>query len=124
METPNLIEDKIFALKKMGLRWSILMCFYQTLCYAKVNISQSVDDKLQVARCIIESDCREIGEAEHLLDDIGDTLVNKTNNGRIENINKWIRLLDKKNFLDTTEIKEIPLMKALTQKYEFLSYCI
>ena len=110
----------------MGTRWGLLMCFHQTLCNAKIDVPRSVDNKIQVARCIIETGCRETLEVERLLDDVENTLVRKASLGRIEDFDSWARLLDKtkKYLLDRRETMEIPFMTELVQSYEFLSYCI
>ena len=102
------------------------MCFRQALCEAKINAAQSADNTLQVVRCIIETGCREICEAERFLDDAENTLIANASCGGIENVNTWIKLLEKtkRDLPDKRELIEIPFMRVLLQNYQFLSYCI
>lgn len=121
-------NNEPFMLKRTGVRWAILMCLCHVIRDAKINPPppRSVDNKLQVVRCIIETGCREICEAGRCLDDVENILIEKAKYGRIENVNNWIRLLKKtkKDFPDRRELMEIPFMRVVNQNYEFLSYCI
>jgi len=119
-------NEKLLILKRIGVRWSALTCFCQALCEAKINAPRSVDNKLQVARCIIETGCSEIREAEPFLDEVENTLIKNASDGGMENVNSWIRFLKKtkEDLPDRKELMEIPFMRALLQNYEFLSYCI
>ena len=54
------------------------------------------------------------------------TLIANASYGGIENVNTWIRLLEKtkKDLPDKRELIEIPFMRVLLQNYQFLSYCV
>jgi hypothetical protein len=118
------IEDnELETLRKVGIKWSLLSCLYKVLREIDASLPPSLENKLEVARCIIETGCQKPQEAEKILKDVEEILAKRTNEKNDENLTV---LLSKINSdpKPSEEILESPLMKNLVNDYQFLSYLI
>ena len=125
MEEVKKIEKKeeLKALKSAGLKWAVLKCLYKNLRQTGLKVSQTVPRNLEVARCIIETSCRKLDDAENLLNQTENILIEKT--GQAPDTYYWRNQIEKaeKGELTREEALKIPFMKDIIAKYEFLSYC-
>jgi len=110
------------ALKKTGMKWSVLKCLHETLCDARLDVPHSINTDLDVARSMIETRRPRIRDVDGLLEWVEGKLVEKAVS--LEDVVYWEDLLRKaeKGELTREEAMRVPFMEALIKRYEFLSY--
>jgi len=117
-------SEKLEVLKRTGLRWGILKCLHEAICNARLDVPGFINRDLEVARSIIETGCRKVEDADSLLDWVESKLMEKAIS--LNNIDYWEDLLKRarKDKLTLKEVLNVPFMKQVSQKYDFLSYCM
>jgi hypothetical protein len=82
--------------------------------------------ELEVARCIIETGCREISEAERILEGVERSLLEIVEDEEAEDVSSALGLLMKtrRGLPEAREILRVPRIKSIVQSYEFLSYFV
>jgi len=117
-------KSELDTLKKTGLKWGVLTCLYEALRKEKRELPNKTVHNLEVARCIIETGCRKLACAESLLNETKNTLLANTRD--IPNTNCWKKYIEKaeRGELTPEEAMNVPFMKEVVRKYEFLSYCL
>ncbi len=120
----KLEDNELQAIKRDGLLWGVLKCLHGVLSEIGFDIPKSVESKLEVVRSIIETGCSNIKHVDELLEEIEHTLISKLVS--LDRSFYWFDILieAKNGGLERKKIMEVPLMRDMARRYEFLGYCL
>jgi len=110
------------ALKRLGMRWAVLLSLSYDLFEKKVELSSSINEKFRASRVILESGCFSTCDVCCWLDDIEQELVLKAASLGKEYLDNWLNLLTKavNGRLTSEEVMGLPFIQPVVTECEFL----
>lgn len=110
------------ALRKYGMKWTVLLSLSFDLSQRKVTLPSSVNDQLRTSRTMLESGCFSACDICCILDNVEQKLVLEAVSLGREYLESWLDLLKKamEGQLTAEEVKGLPLIKPVVTDCEFL----
>lgn len=115
---------EIEVLRRLGMKWAVLIALYHVLSKNGTDLPQSVIEELRFTRSLIGSGCFKVCDVNCALDHVERVLIQRAASTRkgFENFDRWLNLIGKamKGQLTHQEVMGVPFVKSIIQTCEFL----
>lgn len=110
------------ALRRLGMRWAVLLSLTYDLSEKKVELPSSINEKFRASRIVLESGCFSACDVCCWLDDIEQELASKATSLGKQYLENWLNLLAKavKGQLTPEEVMGLPFIRPVVTDCEFL----